>query len=113
MRLSLKVGDEMTLVSGGPTDEGWSRTEERFYIDRGILVLDYYFDGCDCDGRMSGGSESYAQLDELATEPERWIYRRQPSARECRDRVDRPVRFPSWRRLDTWQRDCQAEAAGF
>ena len=115
VRLSLKVGDEINLVSGGPTDEGWSRNEEHFYIDRerGLLVLDYAFDGCDCDGRMSGGSESYAQLDELAATPERWIYCHQPTALQRLDRGDRPVRVPNWRPLDSWQRDFQAEAAGF
>ena len=115
VRLSLKVGDTVTLTSGGPTDEGWDWQQDVYYIDqeRGILICEHAYDGVDCDGRLSGGSDHYAQLDELAVNLKPWIEMRKPTPLQRHELDTRPVYYPIWQSIDTWRRDHQAEAAGF
>ena len=115
VRLSLKVGHTHTLISGGPNEEGYHWEEVRYHIcqERGILIREHAYESRDCDGRMSGGGESYAHLDKLAAKPKPWINLQQPTRLEQHELDSRPVHYPNWERLDDWRRDHQAEAAGF
>jgi hypothetical protein len=112
VRLSLKVGQSVDLHSGGPTDEGYHRATHVYYIDaeKGVLMGEHTWDSRDCDGRMSGGRDNWARLDELAV---REPYAGELSALERQEAEARRVRYPEWQPLDRFQRDYQAEAAGF
>jgi hypothetical protein len=112
VRLSLKVGQSIDLHSGGPTEEGYHRASQVYYIDRekGVLIGEHDWEARDCDGRMSGGQDHWAYLDELAV---REPYGLRLSALERQEAEARRVRYPEWQPLDRWQRDHQAEAAGF
>jgi hypothetical protein len=115
VRLSLKVGQSIDLHSGGPTEEGYHRASHVYYIDRekGVLIGEHWWEGSDCDGRMSGGGDNYAELNALEAKPQPWIYSLEPTPLERQEREGRPVSYPDWQRLDRWQRDYQGEAAGF
>ena len=115
VRLSLTVGPEIRIARGGETDEGWHWEEGVYCVDRerGILICEHACDGVDCDGRLSGGFECYARLDELEARPKPWIYVQPPTRLQQQELDSRPVRYPEWDRLDSWRRDHQAEAAGF
>ena len=116
VRLSLTVDQYLTIHRGGPDDEGYHYAEDVYYIDRerGVLIFETSYESRDCDGRMSGGCEYWAYLDELAVK--RPYRHAEDETRLTRmEDVARPVRFVNFRELDAsfYRRDHQAEAAGF
>ena len=50
----------------------------------------------DCDGRLRQGGEIYAPLDGLHA-----------------GRMVDDITYPAWEKVESWQRDYQAEAAGY
>jgi hypothetical protein len=112
VRLSLKVGQSVDLYTSGSTDEGYHWASHVYYIDRekGVLMGEHAWESRDCDGRMSGGRDNWARLDELAI---REPYAGDLSTLERQEAEARRVRYPEWLPLESWQSDHQAEAAGF
>jgi len=86
--VKLKPGRDLRHAVGGPTEEGWWAETTTYGAGGRLVYLAFCRDGCDCDGRISFGSEF------VAAEPlgDRW---------------------PAWRQLRSHQRDYQAEAAGY
>lgn len=87
---------------GGPTEEGWSRHTEAWWIDpeQGAVVCKYQDDGADCDGRLTYNATVQCPLDRLA-------------AREPLDIEDAPGKLPEWIAVNSGQRDYSAEAMGY
>ena len=114
VRLSLVPGEYLTIHRGGPDDEGYHYAEDVYYIDRerGVLMFETSWESRDCDGRMSGGCEYWAYLDELGVKRP---YSDGETRLEQMESAARPVRWVNFRELDAsfYRRDHQAEAAGF
>lgn len=86
--------------AGGATDEGYDLTVETWELGRlddgrDAVFRSWHRDACDCDGRLAEGGELVCPVDRLR-------------ARE----VD-GVLYPDWDAVDQYQRDYQAEAAGY
>jgi len=95
----LAPGESVTFDQRGPTDEGWSSATEVYTRTEcgGFVELDFYSDGCDCDGRMSTESHEVCPVSDLEALP---------------GRDDLPAR-PKWQRVSNSQRDYTAEAMGY
>ena len=78
------------------TDEGWSSEGCTWSHDGAGVRCQYGSDGVDCDGRLRRGGELYAPL----------------AALHAGRTVD-DVTYPAWEKVESWQRDYQAEAAGY
>lgn len=75
--------EPLVFEEGGPHEEGWSSSSERYWMDEhGFVFSSSDSDGCDCDGRMSSHWDGM------------WNGR-------------------TWVTLEQGQRDYQAEAAGY
>jgi hypothetical protein len=95
----LAPGESRDFVSGGKTDEGWSSEAEVYTYDaeNGMITLDAYSDGRDCDGRLSTEWHGYCLITGLDARPA--------------DEYG-PAR-PVWQELRKGQRDYAAEAMGY
>jgi hypothetical protein len=97
VRLELD-GDAVHLVSGGRTEEGWTRSAEVLrYVSPGLVVAELYSDGADCDGRASSESLWWCAPCDLEHHPA--------------DQYG-PAR-PLWVRQHSRRRDYAAERAGY
>lgn len=65
VKLTLRPDECREIISGGRTEEGWSRTIESFCYCDGIVTSIVYDDGSDCDGRHSSTTEWHCPLAEL------------------------------------------------
>lgn len=91
---------------GGPTDEGWSRIDARWFLDESgpspVIRHEITTDGSDCDGRYSTHA----------------AYTCEPGMLASREGTDDdghplPINIPTWRDAGHGQRDYAAEAAGY
>lgn len=97
VRLSLKPGQRLDRVLGGPTDEGhgW---EAEWWEHRGDHVAcGWHRWGRDCDGGYETGGEMVCTVANLA----------------ATESPDGTVRIPHWATVDEYRRDEYAEAAGY
>lgn len=95
VKITLRPGQQLHHFKAEPTEEGWTSALNVWKHEGDRVTLLSKHDGVDCDGRLAGGGECWCAIDDLA-------------ARE----VD-GVKFPDWHEGDRWQRDYQAEAAGY
>lgn len=79
------------------TEEGWTGTYLRWYLDGADVVCEYATDGRDCDGRLSTFVEYRCSVDKL----------------DANKREDRPFGTPEWQETGSRQRDYSAEVAGY
>jgi hypothetical protein len=100
VKLTLTPGQTLHHYQGGPTDEGWSSeaTSWRLSNNGRMLRREHTSDGADCDGRVSSGCDAVALPDPADFVP---LYYSPELSR------------PYWRDAGGWQRDRQAEAAGY
>lgn len=85
-----------------PTDEGFESFWAHLELVGREIVSRYAYDGRDCDGRVSGGSESVCRVGERAM-----------MIPGCRKGERDRRRFPRWRELSVVGFDYAAEAAGY
>lgn len=102
VRLALRDGQSLAWSTGGPTDEGWTRTDERFTRVGDMIESEWCIDGRDCDGRLTQCGESFCHVLDLCAD--------EPYTDEGLPVVDR---VPRWERGRRGQRDEYAEAAGY
>lgn len=88
------------FASGGPTDEGYARSWERYTLADDGVEMEWSEDARDCDGRISRSGEAFAAFEQLAV--------RAP----CDD-SPAWLRLPEWSQRSASQRDYSAEAAGY
>ena len=85
-----------------PTDEGFEAYHARLELVGRTIVSSYRYDGMDCDGRLSGGSEAFCLVrDRAVATPIA-----PPGQRDRR-------RFPRWQHRSGFERDHAAERAGY
>jgi len=96
VRLSLRWGQVIELHEGGPTDEGYIYTREKFTRDEIGVHSEYHVDARDCDGRFEQFEERFCPYDRLAAVS-----------------VDDGINRPDWHKVEAGQRDHAAEAAGY
>lgn len=102
VKLHLRGNRRLHHAYGGPTEEGWSRHTESWWIDadQGSVVCRYEDDGADCDGRVTHRATVSCPLNKLAV-------------RELLDIEDAPGKLPEWDVVTRGQRDYSAEAMGY
>lgn len=98
VRITLKPGQELTYSVGRTDDEGWRRECTTWRHTGEGVEMEYQMEARDCDGRMSTGHVIFAPLDRLSA--------------GYHDQVE-GIRFPVYLSQEVWQRDHQAEAAGY
>jgi hypothetical protein len=96
VKLTLRPGQALTWSKWERTDEGWSSEGCTWSHDGAGVRCQYGSDGVDCDGRLRQGGELYAPL----------------AALHAGRTVD-DVTYPAWEKVESWQRDYRAEAAGY
>lgn len=68
VRLTLKPGQKMTHVTGGRTDEGWSRTVETWEHTGDGVRRTYLDEGQDCDGYTSQEGVLFCRASEIGAD---------------------------------------------
>jgi len=97
VKLTLKPDQELSLSWGGPDEEGYSYTSEK-YIHEGEQVLyECVIEAQDCDGRLTN------------------FYSSEWDGESVRDEGEDPDvnRIPKWVKASSRQRDYVAEAMGY
>ena len=98
VKISLKPGQTLAYSTGRrATDEGWDFYAERWTHEGDRVRRESISDGVDCDGRLSGYCESESLIE---------------ADLQAGYETDGVV-YPRWREIDRYQRDYQAEAAGY
>lgn len=105
--ITLRPGQSIEYVTGGPTDEGFSWTAERWTYDADEMVVSYSYANRsrDCDGPLDRYSDSECLLIDLHALPA------EPADPEYHW-PELPAR-PAWSEPNRSQRDHFAEAAGY
>lgn len=98
--LTIRPDRSLTHTTGGPTDEGYAWFSETWALGetddgRPAVLRSYHKDACDCDGRLSSGGTLICPLGRLRTQSIRGHM------------------YPDWQTQEQYQRDYQAEAAGY
>ena len=62
VKISLRDGQRATLIEGGPTDEGWSSRSNSYQRSGFTVTLTWGSDGADCDGRLTTGGITVANI---------------------------------------------------
>jgi hypothetical protein len=104
VKLTLKPGQEVTLLSGGPTDEGYSHSAETYVHEGDRVACSVANESRDCDGPGSYYWSGACLLSNLAARP-MWEVHACPE--------NNGIRAPEWERLDSCRRDEFAEAMGY
>lgn len=103
VRLTMRDGDRIDLHRRWPTDEGYSEEAAAYTHDGNSIGCDYFHAGRDCDGYLEGGAFTTCGLGALTA--------RAPYDRSL---IAQGIRWPEWKKpAAIWQRDPQAEAAGY
>ncbi len=100
----------LSVHHGEKHEEGWSSHSLRwtFYPEEGVVTCDWIDDGRDCDGRMTQSGRLICPVDQLAA---RDVYA--DGNAEASEEGPLPFRAPEWTDGGRWQRDYNAEAAGY
>lgn len=102
VKVSLLPGEQRVHHTGGPDEEGWHYASTCWTHLGDRVQREESWCSRDCDGEMRGGSTYFSKLDRLEVEP---------ADRESEERT--PRLLPAWVEEDSYQRDLQAEAAGY
>jgi hypothetical protein len=107
VRIKIKPGQTLDWGTYEKTDEGFSSTYETWEwcdID-GLVTHTHGSDGRDCDGRFQSGGEQRCRDNQLAQG--RTNYDMLP------DGKGKVIHFPNWYDAEQYQRDYEAEKAGY
>lgn len=118
VKLTLRPGQELEHHSGGPCDEGYSYTREKWTHEGDHVRAKWETNASDCDGRLDQGGASCCPLDQLrardmhAEEQGRAAYwGDDPTKPEFNGNAG--IFAPEWTERRRFQRDHAAEAAGY
>lgn len=99
-KLTLKPGQTLHHSYTNKDEEGWSRCAASWEHRGDAVVEKSYFEGRDCDGRISTSKVFRCPIGLLQSVRE-----------ECPDQPMPPR--PDWEEVNSWQRDYAAEAMGY
>ncbi|MBE7465999.1 MAG: hypothetical protein HS116_21190 [Planctomycetes bacterium] len=104
VKLTMRPGDTIELHEGGATEEGYSHQYSKYEYpkDEAVIYAEFEQSARDCDGRLDTHSESCCQVAEL----------KNGFASE-NDWPGPGIAFPDWRSARAYQRDYEAEKAGY
>lgn len=104
VKITVPVGECVSLHQGGHTDEGYYRIQHSYWNDGSEVTFYYYRGERDCDGRMDYDRKYCCTVEDL-------------SKIDMNEGVPYPgnegIFAPLWRETLTRQRDYAAEAMGY
>lgn len=65
VKLTLSPGQEVTMQTGGPTDEGFHWEAVTYTFDGETVISDMSIQSRDCDGRFDSQSEYHCNVENL------------------------------------------------
>lgn len=100
VKLSLRKARPLFVSTFSYTDEGWSREECSWEFDGRKIIRSWTIEEKDCDGRLDRYGDEETDILHLkdCESPDSW---------------EQGIKFPSWRKVDSSQRDEYAELAGY
>lgn len=96
-KITLRPGQRLGAYRGGPTEEGYFQEWITLYYQEGMVSCIRESEERDCDGRLDYGEDLICPVSKL---------------REIIDEEDQ-TRWPRWIPKNEWQRDHEAEKAGY
>lgn len=107
VKITLRPGEQIEHVTGGPTDEGWTRDATSWIYPAGECAVYRYWaiEGADCDGRHGNYGSNRCELADLRA-----------GDAPCFDgsETEHPeVVYPAWQRCEASQYDQFAELSGY
>lgn len=114
--LKMRPGEAIRIFEGGRTEEGHEWTESEFFYDGEFIHQEWHRDATDCDGRMESGGHLRVHIVEVLRPSGYSPILDYPEERhdEQRDQRGEPIRYVKWQKVNrSWQRDYQAERAGY
>jgi hypothetical protein len=120
VKLTLKPGETLECGYGGQHEEGWHRHDEMFEYDEDhqVIVRHVINDGRDCDGRLTREHTARCAVQDLRARDilletiERYVFW-QEDVPNHEIEACHGVFAPEWVSVAAWQRDEQAEMAGY
>lgn len=104
VKLSLKVGQSVKHVHHSRDEEGYSLEVNRWtHAENGFVFNAFFMEGTDCDGRVTRGGELRCHVEKLKARERVW---HDPDP-------DAPKLIPKWEKVEAFNRDYSAEAAGY
>lgn len=97
VKITLHPGQRLSACRGSPTEEGWYQEWMTLYYLEGMVSMVREHHERDCDGRVDTGEDLICSLNGL---------------RQILDEDD-GSRWPRWTPKNEWQRDYEAEKAGY
>lgn len=104
VRLTLRPGQSVKLVEGGPTEEGWNWLLERYTHEGDGVALEWAHEARDCDGQYDRYGKMFCLLGGLAA---------LDMHAALKIEQNRGIFSPDWRKVYAGHRDHAAEAAGY
>lgn len=108
VKITLAPGDQLTHVTGGQHEEGYSFTTETWAFNGQTVTREIDTTGRDCDGRHYEHDVCDCDITDLAFYPS--LFYPKESA-DSPERTRPPA--PKWERIGRHSRDFSAEAAGY
>lgn len=96
VRLTLHQGKGLSWQFSHPTEEGYHEEGATYFLNGDTLTQEWWYDGRDCDGRMTREGECECRIDQLAAGYQ-----------------EGEITWPKWEPVNSRQRDYAAEAAGY
>ncbi len=103
VKITLRPGESVALVTGGATEEGYCHRWEEYTHNGDVVSLETAVHARDCDGPMESYRSLEANIDELAAHEGFTHY----------DFIGPGMLFPRWREVGSCQRDHYAESMNY
>lgn len=113
VKLTMRPGESITIRSGGPTDEGYSYTEETYDYDveAGTVTLTTDTRARDCDGPLDTLHVCSCPIDQLHARSMAEVFDAESWPEE--HKAAQGIYTPNWQRLSASQRDYYAESMNY
>ena len=110
VKITLRPGQKLTHRKVWFNGEGWSLFEETWKscIEDRQVTCTRFSDGRDCDGRLTTEDQFVCSWEDLKADRSTMDV-----DGGLRTSHEVEIQRPTWKRLDSWQRDSFAEAMGY
>ena len=100
VKVTLKPGQTLIWFTAERTEEGWTSESHEYELQDGMVRRIMFFDGRDCDGRMTQTYKDYCPVSQLHDH-------------EFTDDRGMTTLYPAWQKVSARQRDYTAESMGY